>query len=83
MEYLWRADVLSGSLHTSRLHATLGIDAHVPSVLDEILDLEDRGKGLSEALRTWCLGTNHVRDEHLDVSVTTEATCMPALDCLY
>lgn len=68
------ADILPRPPDPARLGASLRIVARIPCILDEVLDLEDGGKGLAEESRPRSAGCDDEGREHLDVSVSAEAT---------
>lgn len=58
--YLGGSNELARSPDAARLDAALGIIAHIPSMLDEVLDLEDGGETVSEAPGAWRASSNDV-----------------------
>lgn len=59
---------------TARLNPSVAVDALVPSILDQILDLQDRRYPSREDLCQFIsvVSTDDIRDHHLYITIATE-----------
>lgn len=72
-------DILPRVTNSTRLRTTNFIDTLIPSPLDEILQFQNPRCASRKFLLTLSMSTLDIRDEHLNVAVTAEATLLGRL----